>query len=469
VPNWDPNAGGPTIIASIYKSVFETPMTMTPDLAFAPSMVQSYQWLDETGTVLELKLRDGVTFHNGDRLTSADIRFTFLERPQAEQTLNMYGVWGRVVADVATPDAATAVFKFNTPFVAAPALMADVPCYIIPKAYFQSVGREGFMARPVGSGPYKLVDYQRDSRIVLEAHDKYWAGPPPIQRVTFQIVKDASARIAAVQAGQVDFAHNIPVREVTRLGAVAGLVGDLAPITNVMLIQMVNKGIYKDRNLRLAMHHAIDKTALSKAFFGGKATPLSMWSAPGMAAYDANFNFPFDPRLARDLLAKSGYGPDNPAKIVFNTFNGVFPNDYDVARAMTQMWKGVGIETDLQVMDILKYSDMSRSDKLEAPVLYSWSNATGDPEFYSGYILDPRKRSSVWKSDDVPPKLDPLLKEVDYAKRMAGYRAFDAWAVEQGYAVPLLQGTNTVVHQKRLNYAAYKSGWILPASWSLTS
>ena len=118
-------------------------------------------------------------------------------------------------------------------------------------------------------------------------------------------------------------------------------------------------------------------------------------------------------------------------------------------------------------MDVRKYFDLARADKLEAPVLYSWSNATGDPEFYSGYLLDPRKRSAVWKCDDVVPRLAPLLKEVDYKKRILGYRAFDAWAVEQGYTFPLLQSVTTVVHKKPLHYTPYRSGWMLPANWSL--
>ena len=133
------------------------------------------------------------------------------------------------------------------------------------------MGHDAFLQKPVGSGPYRLVDYVRDSRIVLEAFDKYWGGTRPIRRVTIDIVKDASARVAAIQSGQVDFVYIIPTREVARLGALPGLVGNLYPPTSIVLIQMVNKCIYRDPHLRLAMHHAIDKAALSKAFFAGRA------------------------------------------------------------------------------------------------------------------------------------------------------------------------------------------------------
>jgi peptide/nickel transport system substrate-binding protein len=468
VPNWDPISAGTPVSRPIHKCVFDSPLDVAPDLSFAPSVVASYRWLDREGRQLELTIRDGVTFHNGDALTSEDFRFTFDERPKAEPTLALAGVWGKVVEKVTTPSPRTAVFHFAEPFVTAPQLMTEIPSYVIPRRYFEQVGRTGFMQKPVGSGPYRLVEYQRDSRIVLEAYDKFWGGPVPIKQLVFQVIKDTSTRIAAIWSGQVDFAHSLPVREVVRLGNHPNLVSQMHPTTLVVLINMVNKGVFRDRNLRLAMHHAIDKETLSKTLFNGKASPLSTWSGEGMVAYDPNFKFPYSPEKARALLAQSGYGPEKPAKIEFLSTNGVFPSDFDLARALVQMWKRVGIEAELGVIEIAKYFEMARNDKLEAPVLYSWGNATGDPVIYSGYILDPKKRFSVWKSDDISAKLDPLLTEVDYEKRIAGYRAFDAWAVEQGYALPLLQGPATVVHTKRIGYVPFRNGWERPHRWAVS-
>jgi len=466
VPNWDPVSSGSPVSTSVHRCVFDMPLNVAPDLSVGPSIVTRLRWLDDTGTALELTLRDGVTFHNGDPLTSADLRFTFFERPKADASLMISGVWGSKVADVETPSPTTAVFRFNAPYVAAPALLASLPAYVMPRDYFQKIGREAFLDKPIGSGPYRLVDYQRDSRIVFEAYDKYWGGVAPIKRVTFQIIKDTSARLAAVQSGQVDFAHNLPIREVMRLGNMPGLTGLIHNINTVILIHMVNKGIYQDRNLRLAMHHAIDTQALSRAFFAGQARPLSMWASEGPTD-DPNFKFEYSPAKAKALLANSGYSLEKPAKIAFTTFNGQFPADFDLGRAIVGMWKEVGIDADLNVLEIAQYFQMTRSGKIENPVLYSWANASSDPELFSGLILDPKRPYSVWKSDDISEKLDPLLVEVDNEKRLAGYRAFDAWAVEQGYACPLLQSVATVVHSKRVHYVPFANGWILPYYWTL--
>lgn len=467
VSSWDAANAGTNITQSLYKCVFDPMLDIRPDATLQPGL-GSFKWLDNNNQVLELTLRDNIKFHNGDPLTSDDIHFSIYTRLKEDDTLAVAGNFGKIVEAVETPAPNRAIFKFTSRYITAPQRMMSVG-YIMPRKYYESVGKDGFLKNPVGAGPYKIVDYQRDSRIVLEAHDGYWRGAPAIKQVTFQIIKDTSTRIAAIQSGQVDFAHNLPVREVVRLGAVPGLVGNLHPISNVVMIHMVNKGIYKDPNLRLAMHHAINKEALSKAFFNGKAEALSMWAGTGSVANDPSFKFPYNLETAKALLAKSGYSTSNPAKIEFTTFNGVFPNDFDIARTIVQMWKQAGIDATLSTIELSKYGELSRTDKLEAPVLYNWFNPTDDPESYSGSILDPKKRFSVWKSDDISEQLDPLLNETDYDKRIAGYRKFDAWAVEKGYAYPLLQGVATVVYSKRVNYVPYRTGLIAPYNWTLAS
>lgn len=466
VPSWDPN-GNPTIVMPIFKSVFDNPIALTPDLKIGESIITDYSWLDDDGKTLKVKLRPGVTFHNGDPLTSADIRFTFFERLRADKTLFLAGIWNSLISDIETPSPDTAIFHFGVPVVSAPQQLGGTSALIVPKKYIEQVGVDGFQKKPIGSGPYRMVDWQRDSRIILEANDKYWGGAPSIKRVTIQIIKDPSARAAAIQAGQVQFVHNMPVREVLRLGALPNLTGVIHSINNVVMIQCPNKGVFKDKNLRLAMHHAIDKQALSKAFFNGQVETLNTWSGPGQAAYDPTFKFSYSPDLAKEYLAKGGYGPGKPAKFVFYTFNGVFPSDLDLGRAIVQMWKRVGIDADLEVIEIAKWSNQHNTETIENPGLFSWSNPTGNPNIYSGTLMDPRKRFSVFKSEDVIPRIDPLLRQTNYQKRIEGYKELDRWVVEQGYAMPLLQGASTIVHTKKLKYVPFLNGWVLPAYWSM--
>jgi peptide/nickel transport system substrate-binding protein len=218
---------------------------------------------------------------------------------------------------------------------------------------------------------------------------------------------------------------------------------------------------FEDANVRLAAHHAIDKAALSKAFYGGAAVPLSVVATPGTAAYLQDFKFEYSTDKAKAALAKSGFSTEKPAKIKFAATNGHFPSDYDIARAIVQMWQRVGIEAELETIEYAKYFELNRGAKLPEATLYSWDNATGDPEIFAGYLLNPKMPFSAWKGMDVGEKVLELFNVADYGKRIEGYRTLNKVAVEAGATIPLLQSVVTVVRKKNLNYAKYQNGWIL--------
>ena len=200
------------------------------------------------------------------------------------------------------------------------------------------------------------------------------------------------------------------------------LAGEINPITRVILLQCRNDEGFADQNVRLAAHHAIDKAALSKAFYGGAAVPLSVPATPGTPGYVPDFKFAYDRNVAKQLLAKSGFGPDKPAKIHMAATNGHFPSDYDIARAIQQMWKKVGIDAELETIEYSKYFELNRGGKLPEATLYSLDNATGDPEIFSGYLLNPKMPFSPWKDMEVGEKVINLFGVADDEKRIAGYK-----------------------------------------------
>ncbi len=468
VTGWDPSASSSSPGLAILKCVFDTPFEISTDFKIEPGVATGYRWLDKEAKVLELTIREGVKFHNGDEMTAEDFRFTFYDRPKGDATLNIGGTFGSTVKDIEVVSPYRVVFHYTQPYLESVPLLATTTPYILPKRYFEKVGREGFLEKPVGSGPYRLVSYTRNSLIKLEAFEGYYRGAAKVKKINFQILKDTSARLAAIQSGQVDYVDSVPVRDVQRLGAMPNLVGSLESNSMLVLVHMVNKGIYQDKNLRLAMHHAIDKEAISKALFAGRAKVQSTYSTPGRPGGDPNYKFAYDPAKAKALLAQSGYGPNNPAKIKFGTFNGNFTGDFDIARVLVQMWQQVGIECELRITEPSVYFELTRNDKLDFPFLYTWIDTTGDPQMTAGLLLDPKKRYSIWKSEDAGQRLAVLQAELDEVKRAEGYRQFNNWATEQGYQVPLLQVVGTVVHSKRVKFTPRPNGWVMPYHWSMS-
>jgi peptide/nickel transport system substrate-binding protein len=459
VPSWDPNQRFTPDAQPIFKLVFDQPIDQDPKLALIPKLLTKWE-LAPDGLSMAVELRDDVKFHNGDPMTAEDFRYTFFERIKAGHKVDTVNSW-RKVTDIEVQSPTKALMKFSSPAPTAPQWMAFLGSFIVPKKYFESVGVETAAQKPIGTGPYKLVDYQLNSRIVLERNDGYWGPKAKIKRITFEIIKDPSARVAAVQSGQIDLTINVPVREVERLGKEPSLAAELNPMTRVILLQCRNDLGFADDNVRLAAHHAIDKAALSKAFYGGAAVPLSVVATPGTAAYLTDFKFEYNPDLATQLLAKLGFSPAKPAPIKFASTNGHFPSDFDIARALQQMWKKVGIDAEIETIEYAKYFELNRASKLPEATLYSWDNATGDPEVFAGYLLNPKMPFSAWKGAEVGDKVGELFSVTDYQKRIEGYRELNKFAIEKGATIPLLQSVQTVVRKKALSYVKYENGWIL--------
>lgn len=460
VPSWDPNLRMAPDPQSIYKMVYDQPLNQEPDLKFVPNLITKWEQ-GADGLSLAVTLRDDVVFHDGTKMTADDFRFTFFERGHIlKHKLDTSAVWGNV-KDIEVKSPTEVLMTFNGPMPTVVPWLGFLGSYVVSKAYVEKIGPEAFATQPMGTGPYKVTGYERDSRITLERNDAYWGEKPAIKTITIQIIKDPSARLAALQSGQVDLAISIPVRDTVRLQGDTNFSAGINPIQRVIILTVRPDGPLTDPNVRLAAHHAIDKAAISKAFYGGAAVPLSVVATPGNPGYPADFKFDYDPEKSKELLAKAGHGPDNPVKLTFATFNGVFPGDYDITRAIAQMWKKVGIEADIQVIEYAKWFELNRADKLQDISLYSWDNATGDPEIYIGYLMNPNLPFSTYRTGDIGTRAAALFGEPDNDKRIAAYSQLNQDAVTQATIIPLLQAVMTVVTSSGLEYQKYENGFIL--------
>jgi peptide/nickel transport system substrate-binding protein len=468
VPTWDPHARTLTSVQSLYKLVFDQPLTQNPDVSIKPALIT--QWNFDNPTTLSLEFRSDVVFHDGTPLTAADFRFSFLERaklpvPEGGRKLDIGFIW-RKVGDIEVQSPTKAVMKFSEPMPSAIPWLGFLCSFVVPKAYVERVGLAEFTAKPIGSGPYKLLEYQQGARIVLEANEHYWDGKPAIPHVTIEIVRDPTARVAAFESRQADITVDIPIREAQRLGTETGVTARLDPIADIMLLQITKNGGFADDRARLAAHHAIDKVAISRALFGGAATPISVPAAKGTPGYPLDYAFAFSVEKAQALLAELGHGPQNPLAIKFLSTNGAFPNDYELARAIVQMWKRVGINAELESIELSSYQERLRAGTLPEATLYSWGNAIGDPEMYGGYLLDPKSIFSAFKSDEMAAKIQPLLSETNEPKRLQGYRDALQFAAEHGYTIPLLQTVKTIAYRSEIQVTKYDNGWVLPQTFS---
>lgn len=457
---WDPNQrfapDPPTVLKMVYDSLLDQDASMQ----LVPNLITEYVISDDAKS-MSVKLRDDVTFSDGTPMTADDFRYTFFERLQAGHVLDLAASFGNVT-DIEVLSPTEAVMRFSVPTPAAAAYMAFYGGFMVSKAYVERVGVEQLQKAPLGTGPYVLVEHQRDSRIVLDRREDYWGEKPSAKRITIEIIPDATARLAALESGAVDIAVEIPIRDIKRLQASGQLNAILNPIARIILITVRSDGVYADKNVRLAAHHAIDKQLLSTALYGGGAVPISVTTIPGLPSYPADFKFPYDPELAKQLLAASGYSLENPVTIQLATSNGQFAGDYDIARAVAQMWGKVGIKAEIQVITEPQWYELNASGKLPDSSVFVWDNTTGDPEMFAGNLFNAELPFSTYRTAEVTAKVKPLFVEPDTAKRIAGYEEFNRYIVEEGAVIPLLQAVQTVGFRQGLAFQPWPTGWIRP-------
>ena len=316
LPSFDPTSGpsavNPTIQA-IYRSIFDQYVGQKPDLSFEPGLLTAWGWNEEK-TKVWMDVRKGVTWHDGSPLTPEDVVWS-LKRAADPKTGNpVQFVWAkianfqvsgqRITADVVSFD--PTLFKW----------MAFLTSYVLPKAYYEKVGAEGFEKKPIGTGPFMVDAYEGNAFLRLKANRTYWGGKPHFETVVFKFVPDATSRVAEIESGSSDITLDVPYADFDRLKGKKGLTGQSTPISDIGMIFISNTSpAMLDKNVRLGAIYAIDKAAIVKRLMSGYGVPISTLETPEYEAFDPSIKVPYNPKKAAELLKASGYTPDNPGQV----------------------------------------------------------------------------------------------------------------------------------------------------------
>jgi len=463
LPSFDPTVGPSAVnptIQGIYQSIFDQYINQNPDLSFTPGLLTEWGWNDDR-TQIRMVAREGVKWHDGSDFGPEDIVWS-LERAGKEETGNpIQFVWSQVgnfqidgnviTADVLSFD--PTLFKW----------MGFLTGYVLPKAYFEKVGAEGFEAAPIGTGPYMVDKFERNAYLRLKANKDYWGGAPQFETVTIKFVTDASSRVAEVESGASDITLEIPYEEFDRLKAKDGLEGVATPVSDIGMIFLNDIDVMLDKNVRLAAAHAIDKQLIVDRLLSGYGVPIDTLQTPEYEAYDASIKVPYDPDKAKELLAASGYSTDNPVKFTIQTTRGFKPKDYEMVQAIVGMWRKVGIEAEIEVYEIAKHYELRAADTLAPAAFYNWGNSIGDPSTSTGHAMFGPSPHSVWDSEDLIAMIGPLWGEADEEKRIAGWKAVDKYIAEEGYVIPLIQYVQPIIYRSGLEVVPNVSGALHPS------
>src|SRR6267142_2772490 len=348
-PSWFDPAETPGIVSPflVLYALHDSLVKPMPGQPQAGSLAESWS-VSADGLVYEFVLRQGVKFHNGDPVTTEDVKFSFDRYKGAGATI----MKARMAA-VEVVDQQRIRFRLKQPwadfmtFFGTPATGA---AWIVPKKYVEKVGDDGFKKAPVGAGPYLFVSFQPGIELVLEAYEQYWRKTPAVKRLVFKSVPDESTRLAMLKRGETDVAYSIRgalAEEIRRTpGLTLKATGGAFTEWISFLDQWDPKSPWADRRVRLAANHAIDRQSLNQAEYVGYGKPTVsiiphdfefFWNPPVYA---------FDPARARQLLAEAGYPKGFDAGEVAT--DAVYAPE---AEAVVNGFQAVGIRARLQPME----------------------------------------------------------------------------------------------------------------------
>lgn len=342
----DPRNGSSTITASILASLYSTLVKTDPTGAIVCDAAESYEQVDDT--TWHFTLRQDVYFTNGDQMTANDVAYTINSLRDSEKNYALSGDFSFMQVEVLGD------FEFNIvtdyPFPSLPLRLNYVK--IVPSAYVEEVGDEGFAAAPIGSGPFKFVSWTKDQSVVLEKNPDYYGEVPQIDQLIFEVIPEAADRVAALQAGEVDIICNVPTTQAEYLQSLDGITVVGQPSTRVVWLQFNLVGEetpLDDIRVRQAMNYAVDRDALIAGVLDGYAVKVASISTPEYEGYDPDVQgYTYDPDQARQLLADAGYA--DGFTIECSVSPGLL-NGTDVVQAIAGQLAEVGINMTITEVD----------------------------------------------------------------------------------------------------------------------
>jgi peptide/nickel transport system substrate-binding protein len=376
---------------AIARHIFDQLAEQDEKQHLLPGLALSWRTLDDT--TWEFKLRPGVKFHDGSKLTAEDIIFSIDRADKVPNSPSALSIYTKEVKEIVVVDPLTLQIKTKSPY---PLLVEDLSNIAIQsKKAAEGKTTDDFNKgiATIGTGPFKFVEWIPGNRLVLERNDDYWGVKPAWQRVTIRPIPNAASRLAALLAGDVDFIEDVPSTDIKSLKDNPKVTLAQAVSNRVIFLHMdtnreqtpftfdksgkpLAKNPLQDLRVRQAISKAINRQAIVDRVMEGVAIPAGQLLPDGFFGVSPNLKVePYDPDGAKKLLAEAGY-PDG-FQITLHGPNNRYINDSRICEAVAQMLSRVGIATKVETMPQNIF--FSRASKYDfSLLLVGWGSGTGE-------------------------------------------------------------------------------------------
>jgi peptide/nickel transport system substrate-binding protein len=406
-PRLDPQGSVSLTASRIIHNVFDTLIRMDPfdNSILEPELAVSWERISDSE--LELTLREGVVFHNGDPFTSEDVKFS-LERVLGDNPVlaNARALLS-VIDRVETPGPHTVrVITKNPDPVLEYRLASLWGAWMLPADYTREHGDEHFDRNPIGTGPFRVTHYSPD-RVELEAFEHSWREQPNVSRVEYRLIPEASGRLTALINNEVDLINPVLPDQIQVLAGYENVEVQCEAhhLIHLLTYNTANP-VMADRQLRQAINLAIDRELIVEALwdFGASVTHGHQFEDYGPMFLEDLPLTPFDPERARELVEASSYGGET---LYYDLIPGYYDNDLEAAEAVIEMLSAVGINAEVRAT--------TRFWQNEDRAIHPWSYALRFPDPVGGLWLlfgEFSQRQATGVNDWVDP--DPRFNELGH-------------------------------------------------------
>jgi len=415
-------------------------------------------WRTTSDTEWTFKLRPGVKWHNGDPFSSADVKFS-IERTYDATAKTIVATIFTTVDHVEVPNDLTVVFTTKKPDPLLPNRLAHYGGQIIPRRYFEQVGKDGFAAKPIGTGPYTYVEWVKDDHLALAANKDYWGGPPAVERLVVKPRPETAARVASLLGGEADIVVNVPPDQLDQVNK-SGKAHVESALFNGLYVLAVNSKVppLDNQLVKQALSLAIDRETIIKTIWRSQAILPNGGISKGDFAYDPNLPpLEYDPNKAKALLRQANY---NNEEIVIESTQGYMNNDRQMGEAIGQMWKSVGVNARVELVEISVRAQKNRDRSFRGLWWSDPGSTVLDPDGMMWRLLGPGGPQDYWRDSEFDRlgeearfSLDPDLRRKNYTRMNEILRENLPW-------IPILQPMQLFGVQNFVQFTPYGTGYL---------
>ncbi len=389
------------------------------DLQPQPLLAEKYEFKDDT--TLLVSIREGIKFHDGSPLTSDDVVFT-LQRASGPTSKSEHAIYMTSVQSVRPVDNRTTEVKLSKPDATLIGRLALIP--IVPRKVVEQLGDDGFNSKPMGTGPYTFVSWQKGDRVTLEAFPGYWRAPASIKQLIFRGVKEDATRVADLRTGALDIATNIPTQQIAEVDQSKNAkVMKVNSLRSVYAVLNTRQPPFNDLRMRQAVNYAVDKKLITEGVLDGAGSPIGEPVGPEVFGYNPDLKnyYDYDLDKAKKLIADAGYGGGVDVKL-FGPAGRLEKGD-EVTQNIADQLKRVGIRVSVNLIEFQTYLE-NYSRKLNPDLglgYYSNANNTADADYLLSAGMSSKGRAPYWSSPDVDALIDQGKQTIDQNKRKEIY------------------------------------------------